>query len=494
MFLRTCTVRVILFVIVASALSACETSGMQSTPTIATLTAAHPSPSLPAMTTATAKPPRTSPTPTLESLGTPIEPLVTAPRILLHSWSPDGKFLAYWTFTQEEVAADYTYPPGTLNFLNIGNGQICQPPKPVGYPYSGTSPIAWQPDGRILVITAGEVLLGRPCQQDFADVTGRLPGVLGIAIASPDDTVWLLSNEKGYSLYLPETQALREVAGTVGGSNTGYSWSPGRSRLGITGALDDAKAATWVIDVQTGTVADEIEWRYRSAEGNFAGPIWLSESQLLIQATVDQGPLLLTVGQGVAPIVTKLFGVPGKPDCPDTNSCDVFRLASGATVRDTQAFHIALFDAGDTHSPQTVLLYHSESGEVERLPSSTAGFSPDGRWLIVQSSISTTQGERFQIGLRPVDPPGSETRPLIDIESSSLPLWSADSSLLVSGTPDGLTVFSADGQRVSSWTAAGYALEPGLWSPDGKYLTVRADPQSLTLPPQGEFLSAVQVR
>ena len=57
-------------------------------------------------------------TPTPVAPGVQVEPLATAGRIRFHSWSPDGETLSYWEFTFEEAAVDYTYPLGTLKFIN----------------------------------------------------------------------------------------------------------------------------------------------------------------------------------------------------------------------------------------------------------------------------------------------------------------------------------------------------------------------------------------
>jgi len=119
--------------------------------------------------------------PTPVSPGVQIEPVVTAGMIRFHSWSPDGETLAYWEFTPEEAAVSYTYPPGSLEFLNARTGQTCPSPYAVGYGYFSDS-IAWLPDGRILIVTGGEVIIGTPCGDDFATLTIFPAPITSIAV------------------------------------------------------------------------------------------------------------------------------------------------------------------------------------------------------------------------------------------------------------------------------------------------------------------------
>jgi hypothetical protein len=70
-----------------------------------------------------------TPVPTAIAMAVPratLDSVITAARILPHSWSPDSETLAYWTFTEEEVALDFTLPPGTLHFYNVTTGESCQ--------------------------------------------------------------------------------------------------------------------------------------------------------------------------------------------------------------------------------------------------------------------------------------------------------------------------------------------------------------------------------
>jgi len=415
-------------------------------------------------------------TPTPVSPGVQIEPLATAGMIRFHSWSPDGETLAYWEFTAEEAAVDYTYPPGTLNFLNARTGQRCQSPYNVGYGYFN-NPIAWLPDGRILIISDGQVVRGTPCGDDFATLTIFQVPITSIAAYTPDRSMFLLSSEKGYLLYELETNFVRSVDTSVGGGSPGYSWSPSGGWLAVTAVRDypaHFEMATYVVDVQTGTVEDVIEWQHRDAEGNFAGPIWLGEDQFLIQETLDQGPLLASVGQSVIQVAPELFGLSAAPmptGAPDGSV--TYLVATGATVEGTDTYHIILSRQEPNSMPPR--LYHSETGEVEELRfEQMPEFSPDGRWLALSQAPTSKADQYLKLWLQPVDPPGSEARLVLRTNAvSSNVKWTADWTKVVIGLVDGISIFSfPDGAHIRAWGTGHYSAFPAAWSPDSKFLAV----------------------
>ncbi|HLF28408.1 MAG TPA: hypothetical protein VJG32_18905 [Anaerolineae bacterium] len=409
--------------------------------------------------------------PTLAPLETPpvsatATPVITASRIFIGSWSPASDMLAYWTFTAEEVAVDYTYPPGTLHFLNARTGQVCESPFQVGYGYF-SNPIAWLPDGKVFILTGDQVIQGAPCGDDFIPLTELFPEpILSVATSSPDHSLFLLNSQQRYWFYEPSTQSVRSIDESVGGARPGYSWSPNSSRLAISAALDapGLEATTSVVDVETGRIEDVIQWRYRDAEGSFAGPTWLSEDQFLIHETTDQGPLLVTLGQGAVQVVPELFGVSFVP------TSTVSLRATAAVVTGTRTYHILLSGVGEVANFPPSRLYHSESGEVEELPfKPESEFSPDGRSMIMSDS---TEGA---VRLRAVEPLGSEARLLLTQSGNPLPLtWSPDGTKVAFSSPTGVPVFSSlDGDQGGFWETGGYSTFPGPWSPDGKSLAVR---------------------
>lgn len=247
--------------------------------------------------------PEPSPTPTPLPQGIPLEPILTAPMIFPHSWSPDNTFLAYWTFSKEELE-EYVhpdFPPGTLHFLNVHTGEVCESPQDVGYGFGNN--IVWLPDGRVMLFADGHVLVGAPCSQDFTDISPLFPvPVYGVATVNPERSLFLLYSDEGFLLYEPQSGNIRKVDESIRGG--GVSWSPGSNRLGITAELPSGcklrscEMGTWVVDVETGAVEDTVYWKALDLPDKSVGPVWLSEDQFLIPFTVDQGPLLATVGEG----------------------------------------------------------------------------------------------------------------------------------------------------------------------------------------------------
>ncbi len=299
--------------------------------------------------------------------------------------------------------------------------------------------------------------------------------ITSIAAYTLDRSMFLLSSEKGYLLYELKTNFVRSVDTSVGGGSPGYSWSPSGGRLAVTAVRDDPahfEMATYVVDVQTGKVEDVIEWQHRDAEGNFAGPIWLGENQFLIQETLDQGPLLATVGQGVVQVAPELFGLSAAPmptGAPDSSVS--YLVATGAAVEGTDTYHIIL----SRHEPNTIppRLYHSETGEVEELRfEQMPEFSPDGRWLALSQAPTTKADQYLKLWLQPVDPPGSEARIVLRTDAVSSDVkWAADWTKVAVGMVNGISVFSfPDGAHVRAWRTEPYSAFPQAWSPNNEFL------------------------
>lgn len=431
----------ILVLLASSTLSACRGSNEPQVSTVVSVASTRTAQPVPPSVTAL---PQVTPTATPS---VPIEPLATAARIFPHSWSPDSETLAYWTFTPEEAAVDYTYPPGTLYFLNIHTGERCQSL------YSG--PIAWLPDGRILVRTEEQVFRGTPCNHNFDIVT--------------------------------DPSLLR----SVGDFNPNASLPPNGRWLAISAPLDTPNfdATTTVLDVQTGEVKDVVKWQYRAALGSLPAPLWLNNDQFLIRETIDQGPLLVTVGQGVTPVAPKLFGRSAKPECKEI-PCDTFLTTTAAGMKGTSIYHIALIASDMNH----LLLYHSESGKIENLPfRHLPEFSPDGRSMVLYDSMWDAQKGReiHQVRVRSVDPPDSETRLFLVQDTNPFPVaWSPDGTKLAISSSGSIRLFSIpDGLQLGIWDTGRYSTFAGPWSPNGEFLAV----QGYLPDNQGEALFIVQI-
>lgn len=372
------------------------------------------------------EPSKVPPTPSAEAQVATVEPMATAPMLRFDSWSPTSDFIAYWTFTAEEAAI--SYPPGNLNFLNVQTGLTC------AYPYavtSGTS-LVWQSAGKIIVFSDMTARLGTPCDNDFVVVTDTA----GVSENTFDPSV---SPNGGYSV---TTTAIRNDDETL-------------------------NATTTVVDARTGDVKNVIEWRQRVGEGDLGlGGQWLTEGVFLIYETLDQGPLLVSIGKGVIPLVPDIFGALGLKD-------SVSLTAVGAVVTGTNTYQIVLSGGfGVAADFPEIRLYHSDTKEVEEMPFQyiwTPSFSPDGRWLFFDTRPDKNGYGSHEIWFRPVDPAGSTARRLVGGDSIYL-AWSPDMARIAVPSPQGISLLAfPDGTQVSSWETKDYQATPIAWSPNGEY-------------------------
>ena len=377
-------------------------------------------------TTATPQLPIASPLATPESPSSSAQPIMTAARVLPHTWSPDSALLAYWTFTPDEVNADFTYPPGTLHFYNARTGEQCRPPMNAGYPYFGRDPVKWLPNGRVRIHASDRDVEWTVCTNQFTAITGQ----------------------KGEQ-------------GSVIGPNA--SLSPNGRRLATNSSVDSSQARTIVTDAQSGQTERVIEWRPSDGKGNLPAPTWLSDDAFLIHSTLDQGPLLVSLSKGITRVAPALFGVVVTP------SQGALLAAQAATLKGTTTYHIALYSQGSESSLSKVLLYHSENDQVEALPFARFGaFSPDGRTLIGYD-------DGYRVWMRAVDPVSSTARLMATQRAHPFPTaWSHDGSKLAISSSTGIQVYSApDGSLIGRWDTGDYAIYPSSWSPNSEFLAAQ---------------------
>ncbi|MBI2845690.1 MAG: hypothetical protein HYX86_03985 [Chloroflexi bacterium] len=443
-------------------------------------------------------PTRSLPSPKLPPLpqGISIQPILTAPQIFGHSFSPDNKFLAYWTFSAEELATYFhpVSPPGTLHFLNVSTGETCESPQEIEYGFGHN--IAWLPDGRVMLFADGRVLVGKACGQDFMDISGQFPAPVGLASVSPDGSLFLLSSMEGFLFYEPQTGAVRRVDADIAGG--GSTWSPDGSRVAISAELTDpsvgcvngiCNAGTWAINVQTGKVETFIPWQFEEGEGGLAGPLWLGEKRFLIWTTHDRGPLMVILGVGVREVLKQYF--PGYPELKCAQRTCQNLIATGARVGDTSNYHL-LLSAGTNGEATQHFLYHAEGSGTDVLPfPEFYGFSPDGRWLFVAYPWPErgTSLVNLILWTRPVDPLGSNYTLLTTRSSGDLIRVSPDSTTVAVGSDWPIPNFQSvgmlflfslsDGAQIGLWNL-GEEWSPfyALWSRDGKFLAVGANPPS----------------
>ncbi len=99
--------------------------------------------------------------------GTRVEPLATGAFIHFDSWSPDGRWIAYWLSSPEDVTEQvpYAMPGGTLHFADVVTGEGCAAPQ-FQTEAANSAFVGWLEDGTAVVIVGEESFKGVPCQSE----------------------------------------------------------------------------------------------------------------------------------------------------------------------------------------------------------------------------------------------------------------------------------------------------------------------------------------
>jgi hypothetical protein len=379
------------------------------------------------------------PTKTLQLTSTPesvsATPLVTAPYLEFGSWSPDSQWIAYWVSSQEEAEQPTNFMPGgTLHFRNVRTGETCAVSQFVR-PDNRSALVYWS-DEIEAIIAMGEVTFtGKPCQvepyrqlEDFVIDAPPNPAF------SPDGDYYagtmLESSENGILTF--------ETTLTAAGS------SQPRQRV------------TWQIDERLGEYG--------------VGGEWISSKQFLIHETLEQGPLLLDLEQGVVPVLTQLLGLDEIPSILGTEGYGFRASASPGVERDS--FHLVVTGVGTEESFPSIMLYHAENGKAEALPFRYVwgkGFSADGQWLLTDERPDVGGYETYTMSIRRVEDVNGEWRKIAeDLDSM---LWNTDWTEMAFNSDDKVTWQTfPEAERIGVWDTGEFWAVPVAWSPDDRFL------------------------
>jgi hypothetical protein len=202
-------------------------------------------------------------------------------------------------------------------------------------------------------------------------------------------TFWLYNLETGS---VHPLAALQNVINMV--------WSPDGRHLAAT-----LSGGSQILEAATGTIIATYAWEPAvDLGGTPSGPIWLSDNEMLIKISQDQGPFILTIAGEVRPILP-LFNLEFEPGQTEV-------WANGFVDPETGHYHILLEGAtegGSIRLPSQV--YHSDTNSVEVLPTIPPDFSlklwvyldPDG-------TLSAPEGKRpiTAVGAPFMSPPADE--------------------------------------------------------------------------------------
>lgn len=409
------------------------------------------------------------------------EPFVSAPRLIPVSWSPDSRYLSFWTWTAAEVEVDYLLPAGTLNFFDAVARRACESPVKVGYPYFGRT-LVWQHPGVAWMATSDERVVSlQPCSVkdpaylDFSTPVTALqaPPQSALVLRERDGTLRPVEGPVDSDNIVLVGAGSSYLLGTVDGRVTDLGgeillapYSPDGQRLAVSEFLSESSFTVLTKIVQVATAEDlaAVSWDQQPALGGGVYVTWLNNEELFIGEHVIGEPLILRVDGEVVRVASDLFG----------RGCSgaVCLLGSGR-IAGSDDYHLLLEDPRVEFSPRPWLMYHSENGETEELPASGSyAFSPDGRIL---GSILPKEAD-LGTGLWWRASDGGDARPrffqfaAVDVSYA----WSPDSSKVAFRFDGGFGVVSVGAPaEVMLWATRDYEAVSFLWSPDSSRLAVQ---------------------
>ncbi|MCB9418955.1 MAG: hypothetical protein H6667_04085 [Ardenticatenaceae bacterium] len=420
--------------------------------------------------------PTATPTPGPDVVLITDEPIFVGGDVRLQGWSPNGRYLAYFEYTEEQLAASPVDIPGTaqgtFTFYDAVTEQKCQRYALDGrFPYEGPEygfRFTWLANGDLLIFTEdGQAIqTNDPCGQE-ENLTAFFPEPIRSVGFYLNDQLLLLTGTSAYWLYNVENHNIYPIAEITPDLFNNLVPSPGGTYIGVTLAGNYAGnrspiGGTRVVDVVTGQIVARYDWEPANAlDGTFGGPVWLNENEMIITFSLDKGPFFMTVDGEVRPLLP-FFGLEftGEPFLP---YADVY------VEPDSGHYHILLTDWGWSEEKMPPQVYHSDTDLVETLE------NLEGDVFLMPGGIMENPREDSTYLIRSITDVGAAwERPL-----PCAPPWQIPDSTYFTRTPGSncIDIFAwPDCERMAAfqldWAAEdGSYLNAGL-SPDNHWLVI----------------------
>lgn len=324
-------------------------------------------------------------------------PLFVGADLQYAGWSADGRYLAYFEYTEEQVEQSPveglrgTYP-GTFVFYDTMTGEKCSDYPISGlFSYEGAGQDAlwrWLPDGRLLIsLPDGQLILtDAPCTpgQDFSSLFSS--PVLAFGEMSPDGSWLVVKGADHYSLFNLLTQEVLPIAGIVPDPFNNLVWSPDGRYLSITLAGNytgdrSPVGGTRVIETDSGQVIATYDWQPANAlDGTFGGPIWVDNEAFVVTLSLDQGPFLMNVTGDVQPLLPQ-FDETFDPEnyWPPLDVLQEVENGRYAVLLRNEGREVAKLLIG-TAQEETMELFDQLPGVLQIFPDGSMGYELDGQF------------------------------------------------------------------------------------------------------------------
>lgn len=409
---------------------------------------------------------------------TPLVPFATGADLAGRGlWSPDGQWFFFdLVEAGEDPLSDRRVT--TANFLDPATGEVCRQDQEFLGPVNLSDQARWLPDGRLLLVSQDEgAQVLAPCGETLSLADRFSEPILSLPARDSESRYALLQGESRYWLLDTGTLNARPLEGLLPAEQDRQAWSPSGEQLAIYQPAPGDQATggqITLLDAESGEVVRTIEL---PAAGEVSLLDWLLDETIYVWIFSETGPVLVDLAGSEPRVITvlpELFGL-------DLVYPDEFSADTSVADESAGTYHIAF--KVNTASDKATYLYHSESGQVEKLPveGHTYLIFPDGDLEpLFLSEDEPTYTDEFDLvwvdeaekGIQHLSVAGHTPRDYPILWPRMVP----NGSQIAFASSQGVSLVSIpDGQLLHFWSLEGGG-DPGrsVASPDSRFVVVSA--------------------